>query len=171
LIAEDADFDSLFAGPGFDANLGAAQRHRDCQDTQRFHDILPFESFLFVACWPQDLRRVGMINDVGMQLKEPQNVLVTWAAPESALGGNAELGKIFFGRVDAAAGAFDAVSIVNKSEIHLADPLAIELRQRLEKVVVAALARNRHLHVVYAPGKLRRNRIADGDARRQVARL
>ena len=76
-------------------------------------------------------------------------------ASEAAFGGNAELRQILLRRADAAPRAFQAVGIVDQSEIELSpDALAVELRQRLEIVVVAALARHRHMDIVDFGGQV-----------------
>src|SRR5262245_28132019 len=65
----------------------------------------PSKVFCLLPVAPRNLRRVGIVDNVGMQLDKPHDVLVTWPAPEPALGGNAELRKMLFGRADAAASA------------------------------------------------------------------
>jgi hypothetical protein len=60
---------------------------------------------------------------------------------------------------------------VDQPKIGFADALAVELRERLEIVVVAALARHRHVDIIDPAAKSRWDRIANGDACGQIARL
>src|SRR6478672_9731235 len=135
--------------------------------------LSPLRAHFYLLLVPQrrNSRRRGIVDYIGMQLHQAHDVLVARPASEAAFGGNAELRQILLRRGDAAPRAFQAVGIVDQPEIDFADALAVELRQRLEIVVVAALARHRHMDIVDSAAKLRCDRIADGDACSQIARL
>src|ERR1022692_1587337 len=68
-------------------------------------------------------------------------------ARDAAFCGNSESADISAGRQHPLLGALDTVGRVHKSEIKLGTGIQFEIAERLEKSVVGAGDRHRHMHV------------------------
>src|SRR5882762_7183120 len=72
-------------------------------------------------------------------------------AAETALGGDAEVARVFRRDGDAAARALDAVRVVNQPEEELRLAMQFQLQKRGEIALVVATRRHRHVNVVKGP--------------------
>src|SRR5262245_13637004 len=96
---------------------------------------------------------------------------MTGPAPKPALGRNAEIREMAFGRCHPAACAFDAIRVMQQPEVDFLNARTIKPAEWREIGVIVTLARYRHVQIVDRPVKSLRNGVGELDTRAEIARV